>query len=80
MYYVYVVKSSKDGSLYKGITQDVNRRTKEHNAGETKSIKSKIPFKLVYLERVTNRMEARKREVWLKSGVGREYLKSIIPR
>lgn len=78
MYYVYVIKSEKDNSLYKGITNRLSRRLKEHNLGKNQSTKSKIPYVLVYHETVDNRMKAREREKWFKSGEGREFLRKII--
>ena len=78
MYYVYVLRSLKDGRLYKGFTLDLDRRIIEHNSGKTKSTKGYLPWKLVYYEEVKTRIEAREREKYFKSGMGREYLKNII--
>jgi putative endonuclease len=78
MYYVYVIKSEKDASLYKGITNNLPRRLKDHNLGKNQSTKSKIPYRLFYYETFGTRKEAREREKWLKSGVGREFLKKLI--
>ncbi|WP_239004431.1 GIY-YIG nuclease family protein [Lacinutrix sp. WUR7] len=36
-YYTYVLESDIDGRLYKGHTDNVEKRLKEHNAGKTKS-------------------------------------------
>jgi len=66
MYYVYVIQSEKDRSTYIGFTADLEKRTKEHNQGKTRSIKSKVPFKLVYFEEFESKTEARKREIRLK--------------
>ena len=72
MYYIYVIKSLKDSRLYKGITNNLQRRLKGHNDGKQKSTKSFKPWKLVYYEKYEKREEARKREIYLKSGSGRE--------
>src|SRR5690606_28044965 len=50
LYYTYVLKSNVDGRLYKGHTDDVEKRLREHNAGKTKSTKGFIPWELVYFE------------------------------
>jgi len=78
MFYVYVIKSLKDNRNYIGITNNLERRIKEHNRGKssTPSTKFRGPFKLIYFEKVTNRKIAREREKFLKSGRGREFLKS----
>ena len=47
MWYVYVIQSKKDNSLYTGFTNDLKRRFGEHNAGKNISTKHKTPFELV---------------------------------
>ena len=79
MYYVYVLSSGIDRRLYKGFTNDLERRLKEHNSGKHKSTKGYIPWRLVYYEEVGSRIEAREREKYLKSGIGREFLKKLVP-
>lgn len=80
MYLVYVIRSEKDDKNYTGITDNLERRIGQHNRGSvaTPSTKSRGPFRLVYYEKVENRREARKREKYLKSGIGREFLKKLI--
>ena len=81
MYLVYVIKSEKDGRLYVGFTENLERRISEHNAGKTKSTKGYIPWILVYTEICMTREKARNREKFLKSGIGKiiikEYLKHL---
>ena len=74
MYFVYILKSLKDGKKYTGITNDLNKRVKDHNYGKNISTKTRRPFVLLYSESCKNRVEARKREKYLKSGIGREKL------
>jgi putative endonuclease len=78
MFYVSVLKSLVDKRLYKGLTKDLNKRVKEHNSGWTRSTKAYRPWKLVYFERFQTLHEAREREKYLKSGIGREFLKNIL--
>lgn len=78
MYFVYIIRSDKDGKLYTGITNDINRRLKQHNGGCNQSTKSRTPFKLVYIEKVSDRILARQREIYFKSGTGREYIKNLL--
>jgi len=66
MFYLYVLKSKKDGNLYIGSTNDLRRRLSEHNAGRSRSTKSRIPFELRYYEAYFNEVNARKREFSLK--------------
>ena len=77
MYCVYVLYSIKFDRFYRGITDDIDRRLKEHNNGKMKSTKAFKPFKLVYFAGFENRMLAREKEKYLKSGIGREKFKEL---
>ena len=77
MYYVYVIKSLVKNYIYVGMTNDIERRVLEHNSEENKSTKAYKPFILIHKEQFETRIEARKREKYLKSGIGKEFLKSI---
>jgi putative endonuclease len=76
MFFVYIIKSTIDNRLYKGLTTDLESRVREHNTGKTKSTKPYKPWKLVYFEKFDSREEAREREKYFKSGIGREFLKN----
>ena len=78
MYFVYVLKSTIDNRLYKGMTNNIERRIYEHNLGKHRSTRPYRPWTLVYSEALETREEARKREKYLKSGIGREFLKKIL--
>lgn len=66
MFYVYILKSKKDGKLYIGSTNDLRRRFKEHNDGKVHSTKSRAPFELRYYEAYFSEEDARRREHSLK--------------
>jgi len=66
MFYVYVLKSKKDGKFYIGSTNNLRKRLKEHNDGKVFSTKSRIPFELIYYEAYKSEKDARKRESNLK--------------
>ena len=80
MYFVYIIKSLSTKKFYTGITSNVDRRLKEHNKSDTKTTRSGKPWILVHSESFATRLEARQRELFLKSGSGREYRNSILPR
>ena len=77
MYFVYAIRSLIDGRIYVGMTNDVAKRLSEHNAGKTKSTKGYTPWQLIYTESLPLRTQARVREKYLKSGVGKELLKAM---
>ena len=77
MYYIYAIKSTSRNYIYVGITNNLERRLSEHYNGLSKTTKPYRPFILLLKEEVKNRIEARIREKYLKSGIGKEYLKSL---
>ena len=79
MVIVYVIRSYKDGRFYVGMTKDLGRRIQEHESGKTKSTKGFRPWKLIFTENFPSFSEARKREKYLKSGSGKEYIKTMAP-
>ncbi|GAB4022205.1 GIY-YIG nuclease family protein [Spirosoma koreense] len=76
VYVVYAIQSEVDGRIYIGMTNNLARRVQEHNSGKNRSTRFYKPWKLIYTEQVSTRAEARKRELYLKSGVGKEFLKN----
>lgn len=80
MYYVYILRSIKNGKPYTGSTGSIVRRLAEHNAGQSKSTRLNRPFELVYKESYTTRSEAVRRELFFKTGKGRELLKRLIDK
>jgi putative endonuclease len=77
MYFVYAIKSRSRNYLYVGLTNNLVRRLGEHNKGQNKTTKTYAPFELVLVEEFGTRPEARKREKFLKSGSGKEFLKKM---
>ena len=80
MHYVYVIKSSKDGKLYAGCTEDLRKRFNEHNKGKVLSTKGRGPFEIIYFEGSLSGEDAFVREKYLKSGMGKRYLKNRFKR
>ena len=78
MYYVYAIKSLSFGYIYVGMTKDIERRLHKHNSGQNKSTKAYKPFYLIFTEEAESREAARRKEKYLQSGVGKEYLKSLL--
>ena len=66
VYFVYLIKC-KDGSLYTGITTDVQRRFREHKKGTGGHYtKAKGVVRVVYTEKHPDRSSASKREAEIK--------------
>ena len=80
MFTVYVIVSIEK-FVYVGFTNNLERRLKEHNTGQSQWTKKGTDWKVVYSEEFPIRAEARKREKYLKSHAGKEWLKrrNLIP-
>jgi putative endonuclease len=76
-YNTYVLKSLVDHKHYTGLSSDVKKRLKMHNAGKVQSTKKRRPFILIYQEVAETLLDARKREKYFKSAAGKRFLKSL---
>lgn len=77
MNYTYILKC-RDGSLYTGWTNNLERRVQEHNAGKgAKYTKSRRPVILVYFEEFETKEEAMSREYAIKHLKRKEKLKLL---
>jgi len=79
MYYVYVLQSKKDKSLYIGYTNNLQKRLNAHNKGECVSTKDRKPFRIASYEAYSAEIDARTRERRLKQfkNAYKELLKRI---
>ena len=75
MFVVYAIKSQKRNYIYVGMINNLQRRLRQHCLGKSSTTKAYCPFDLIYSEELNTRPEARKREKFLKSGIGREFLR-----
>ncbi len=77
-WYVYMVECA-DRTLYTGIAKDVERRVLEHNEGKSAAryTRARRPVSLVYVETVTSRANACRREAQLKKLPRREKLRLV---
>jgi putative endonuclease len=66
MFYIYVIKSKKDGGIYIGYTEDLIKRFREHNNKDNKSTRNRAPFELIYYESYKSKSDAKFREDNLK--------------
>lgn len=76
MWYVYLLKSEKSKHWYIGSTINLRKRILRHNSGKNRSTKYGVPWQLIYCEIGLNKKDARWREKYLKSGMGRRFLKN----
>ncbi len=77
-YYVYILASKQNGTLYIGMTDDLERRMREHKAKEVNGFTKKHSIdKLMYFETFENSYEAFKRERQMKKWLRKWKLELI---
>jgi len=74
-FYVYVLESKQDRQWYIGSTSNLVRRVKEHNLGLNQTTKAYKPWKLIYYEANLNKLDAKRREYYLKTNQGGRLLR-----
>lgn len=79
-YYVYILQSLKNNKLYTGSTNDLRKRFDQHQKNKSTYTKGRGPFKLIYYEASLHEEDARAREKFLKSGMGKKYLRNRLKR
>jgi len=79
-YFVYIIRSKSLHKYYTGLTNNIERRLKEHNStlNSTRTTKNKHDYELIFCQPANTRQEARKLEKFLKSGYGREIREEIV--
>ncbi len=77
MYTIYALFFKNIKRIYIGMTSDLDRRIAEHRRGKTRSTKNRGEFDIKIIEICENRETARSRELYWKSGCGKEKLKIL---
>jgi len=75
IFYVYILFSHKDKLLYTGFTSNLKTRINRHKNGFVKATKHRLPIELIYYEAYSNKLDALRREKYLKGGKGKTELK-----
>lgn len=76
MYYVYLLISDKDNKFYTGYTKNLKLRFEQHNSGLVESTKNRRPLRLIYYEACLNQQDATHREKYLKTYLGKMFLRN----
>lgn len=78
--YVYVLRSITTGKFYTGCTNNLRKRFEEHQSSLVTSTEGRGPFELIYYEYSLNKGDGYAREKYLKTGMGKRYLKNRLKR
>lgn len=74
-HFVYILKSEKDNKFYTGYTKNLKLRFKLHQDGKVPSTKLRQPLKLIYYEACLNQKDATHREKYLKTYLGKMFVR-----
>lgn len=77
-HFVYVLFSKKDKGIYIGCANNLRRRLREHFKGKVYSTCKRRPLTLLYCEVYPEQEDAYRREKFLKTGWGRNYLRKVL--
>jgi putative endonuclease len=80
MFFVYIIFSKKLKKRYVGFTSDINKRLAQHNNYESKFTSSGVPWILIHFEEFEFEKDARLKEKFYKSGVGRKFIDNLYPQ
>jgi len=75
-HFTYVLQFKNSKELYKGYTKNLKLRLEQHKNGKVESTRNKGQFKLIYFEGCLSQQDATRREKYLKTYLGRMFLKN----
>ena len=75
---VYVLYSARFKKHYTGFSSDIAERITSHNEYGKDWTARYRPWKLIHTKEFETKAEAMAYEKWLKSGVGRDFIKSLL--
>ncbi len=76
-YAVYILQSEKTGRYYVGHSEEVEKRLRQHNAGESASTRHGVPWRLIYREVCKSRSDAIRRETQIKKRGIERFLRGV---
>jgi putative endonuclease len=74
-YFTHIIESEKTGNWYYGHSDNLERRLREHNSGQTKSTKGKGPWRFIFKRPFMMKIDANRFELELKKLKNKEYIK-----
>jgi len=77
MFYVCAISSLSHNYIYVELTQNIGERIKRYNGGRERTTKFYRPFELIYSEVCKTKIDARFREKYWKSSIGKEKLRVL---
>ena len=75
-YFIYVLFFEKDEKFYTGYTENLKLRLEQHRKGHVESTRHRGKFNLIYFEGCLNQQDATHREKYLKTYLGKLFLRN----
>jgi putative endonuclease len=77
-YYVYILHNKQKNFIYIGYSENLKQRVEDHNKGRSTSTKKYTPLKLIHYEAYCDKIDAKRRERYLKTNRGKTTLKTML--
>ena len=77
-YTVYILFPKKHNKHYTGFTSDLKQRLQSHNIYGKDWTARYRPWALIFTKEFSSKNEAMVYEKWLKTGVGRDFIKTLL--
>jgi len=78
VFHVYILRSERTGRFHTGSCEDLADRLYRHNSGQSPATRQGVLWTVVHAEEFDTRAEAVRRERYLKTGRGRDELRSLL--
>lgn len=78
MFVTYILYSESGDRYYIGHSENLEMRLSYHNEGRVKSTRGYRPWKVVYFEEFSTKLEANRRELEIKKKKSRKYIEFLI--
>lgn len=75
-HYIYILQFKVDNKFYTGYTKNLKLRLEQHKKGKAESTRNRGLFKLIYFEGCLSQQDATKREKYLKTYLGKMFLRN----
>ena len=77
-YYVYILENKTKNYLYVGYTTNLQKRFEHHNSTSARATKPYQPLDLIHYEAYRSMVDAKRRELYLKTNRGRTTLMTML--
>jgi len=77
-YYIYILQNSSKKYIYIGYSENIIKRIASHNSGKVRSTKPYMPLELIHYEAYKNKVDAKRRELYLKTNKGKTTIRTML--